>query len=87
MTSATPKRTGSKQNATALIRSSALVRLLDDCDAAMTAAGAELWHQQRDLALQLNKLAARCRIEIQDMLAAERSAISLKGAVTKLKKK
>jgi hypothetical protein len=44
-----------------------LVRLLDDCDAAMTAAGAQLWNQHRDLALQLNKLAARCRVEIKDM--------------------
>jgi len=46
---------------------------LDDCDAAMTAAGAQLWDQQRDLALQLNKLAARCRVEIKDMQPNERT--------------
>lgn len=40
-----------------------LVRLLDDCDAAMTAAAVDLWNQHRDLALQLTRLAARCRVE------------------------
>lgn len=49
------------------VGSATLCRLLGDCDAAMRAASAYLWYEHRDLALQLNKLSARCRIEINDM--------------------
>lgn len=44
-----------------------VVLLLDHCDAAMTAASSNLWHTNRDLALELNRRATRCRIMVSDL--------------------
>lgn len=60
-----PKRKNRKRGAA--VRSSDMVRLLDECDAAMTGAAHHLWDINRDLALSLNKRAVACRIAIIDL--------------------
>lgn len=49
------------------IHSSDLIRLLDHCDAAMTAAAHQMWPVNQDLAIALNKRAVECRIAIIDI--------------------
>jgi hypothetical protein len=49
------------------VRSSDVVLLLEHCDAAMTAASSQLWDMNRDLALELNRRASRCRVMVGDL--------------------
>lgn len=48
-----------------------LIELLDHCDAALTAAGAELWDIRRDLAIACNQRAQRCRLVVKELRSAE----------------
>lgn len=68
----TPKNSGRPESP---VHSIDLVRLLEDCDTAMTTVGQLLWNHQRELALQLSKLAARCRIEILDRKANKKAEL------------
>lgn len=61
------KGSSEQLKATIGVASSEIVLLLEHCDAAMTAASSQLWDMNRDLAIELNRRAARCRIAIQDM--------------------
>lgn len=49
------------------INVSDLVQVLDNCDAAMTAASKHLWDTNRHLAIKLNQRALACRLAIIDL--------------------